>query len=222
MNKVIIIFLVCFSVSINLYAQQVEEDQSLHSSPVPIQVTVGNQSTLYQMIFSKQFGKNNQYTFFNLSEYELSYESETPENYLIQSIFFYNINQNFSLGTGANLKAHGGFKPLIAGAYSFFNRNFDVVIQPSIELEKDGVGEVFVLLEWHPTKNKKVNPFVSIQGLTSYKAENGNHDFSYAYLKIGAQLGSFIVGPAVNFSEAGKGLYSQSNVNVGGFLRILI
>ena len=217
MKKLIVIVLVCITSIL-----QAQEYQTSHSTPIPVEVTVGNKSSLYQMIVVRQFGKKKQFGFFNLLNYEIDYKQETPDSYIVQSIFSYNFNRHFSLGAGANLKAFGGFKPLLAGAYTFFNRNFGVVIQPSVELDKDGVSEIFALFEWHPKKFKKINPYFSLQGITSYKTKDSKHDFSYVYIKTGIQLGTFRLGPALNLQEIGNGSYSKSIVNMGGFISIIL
>ncbi|WP_196894709.1 hypothetical protein [Aureivirga marina] len=221
-TRFLIVLSLILSFSTSVFAQGKEEFHGEHKTPIPIEITAGNESSLYQMIVAKQFGKKQQFGFFNLLNYEVDYDSKTPDNYIVQTIFSYNFSRNFSLGAGANLKTFGGFKPLIAGAYTFFNKDFGLVIQPSIELEKDGVGELFTLFEWHPVSSKKIHPFASFQGATSFKSKNGKHDYSYVYLKLGIQTGNFRVGPALNLQEIGNGDFAKSHINFGGFLSLLI
>jgi len=150
-------------------------------------------------------------------EYQVDYQEETPDNYLIQSILSYEFYKGFEIGTGANFKSFGGFKPLISLTYSKFGRNLGFVIQSSYELSKDGIGEIFGLFQWNPQNEKLIQPYLSIQALTAFK---DRHVYSYQYLWLGAQIKSFQFGPALNIEQVGSDYETQ--MNIGIFLNINI
>ncbi|MCG8574251.1 MAG: hypothetical protein MI810_05145 [Flavobacteriales bacterium] len=208
------------ALSMATYAQH-ESDTIPHheEAPIPVEAMVGNKWAMFQTIITKDFA-NRKVNFFNLINYEVDYDPNVPQSYIIQSVFSYNINRFFSVGTGANLKAFGGFKPLIAGRFSMFNRNVGLVIQPSIELHKNGVSEVFALFEWNPFNAGLVSPFFGIQGATNITTRNGEHDFSYINARLGVQVAQFRLGPALNSRFVGP--TGNIEMNYGGFISISI
>lgn len=204
------------------YAQY-ESDTTSHyegGAPIPVEVMVGNKWAMFQSIVTRDFAKNDRVNFFNLINYEVDYDPNVPQTYIVQSIFSYNFNRFFGLGAGANLKAFGGFKPIVAGRFNLFNRTVGVVVQPSVELHKDGVSEVFALFEWNPLNDRVVSPFFGVQGVVNVTTRTGKHDFSYVNARIGVQIGQFRIGPALNSRFIGPD--GKAEMNVGGFVSISI
>lgn len=220
MRHIIIVILIVFSQFCTAQETQIQASKHHHSIPIPIEVMTGNNWTMYQSILVKDFGKNKKFNFFNLVNYEVAHDKQKPDSYIIQSLFSYKINNFIAVGAGANFKAFGGFKPLLASQITHFNRNIGLVIQPSIELDKEGVSELFALFEWHPSSTKKWTPYASIQGAINLTTKNGVHDFSYANLRLGVQHGIFKFGPALNSRFVGNNFHSEWNV--GGFVSISI
>ena len=216
MKKVLILSVLVFIGSC-VIAQEKKENYVPHQPPIPVEVFAGQNSSMYQMIVSKQITPTSNFGFFNIINYEVDYSEFTPNSYVIQSVFDYQIIKGLKIGVGANLKAFGGFKPLIAVNYSVFSKDIGFLIQPSFELHKDGNAEVFSMFEWHPINQKKVQPYFRFQGLVSF---NDKHSFSYHYWRAGLQYKMFRVGPALNVQYTGP--KATSNANFGGFLTILI
>lgn len=217
MKKLGIILVLSF-ISFQLKAQDNQPPQ--YSNPIPVEVMVGSKSSLYQSITTKTFGKSKKLSFFNLVNYEVDYKSETPNDYIIQTLWSYSLDKDFKVGLGANLKAYGGFNPLFAITYTKFTKNIGVVIQPNIELEKEGLAELFAMFEWHATKFKTLNPYFRLQGITSYSNTNRKHDYSYLYLRLGVQYKHIKFGPALNIQHFGNGNLKRTTTNFGGFVGI--
>lgn len=209
-------------ISLFSYSQEGRGDEHSFESdaPVPVEVMAGNEWAMFQTIVTKDFTKNNRVNFFNLINYEVDYDPNVPQSYIIQSIFSYNLNRFFALGAGANLKAFGGFKPLLAGRFSLFNRNIGLVVQPSIELHGEGVSEMFALFEWNPFNEGLVSPFLGLQGAAAFDTQGGEHDFSYFNARLGVQIAQFRFGPALNSRFIGADFHSEWNF--GGFVSISI
>lgn len=186
-------------------------------APIPIEAFVGLNSSMFQMTVSKQVTPGSKFGFFNLLTYEVDYVNSSTNAYLIQSVFTYNITNRFNVGTGANLKAFGGFKPIVWASYSIFNKDIGFVVQPSYELHKEGVAELFSMLEWHPANQKKIQPYFRVQGLLGFNTE---HIFSYHYWRAGVQYKMFRFGPALNVQYVGKN--AERITNFGGFINVLI
>lgn len=203
--------------ALNAGAQEPVGAYTPKQPPIPVEVFGGQNSSMYQMIVSKQITSGNKFGFFNLINYEVAYDDFVPDSYIIQSLFSYEIVKGLNIGAGANFKTFGGFKPLVSASYSYHNRDFSFLVQPSYEVHEDGTLETFGLFEWHPVNQKKIQPYFRLQGLVSM---NNVHTFSYHYWRAGVQYKMFRVGPAFNVQYAGPDAITSTNF--GGFLTILI
>lgn len=216
MNKIVMCGLL-FTTTTMGNAQEEDLEYKPMQAPIPVEVFGGNNSTMFQMTVSKQITTGSKFGFFNLVNYEIDYDKFTPNSYIIQSLFTYNFSKHFNAGLGASLKVLGGFKPMVSASYSLFNRNIGLLIQPSYELHKDGLVEIFSMFEWHPHNEKKIQPYFRVQALASFKNE---HVFSYHNWRAGIQYKMLRVGPGLNVQHAGPSV--TTSVNFGGFINILI
>lgn len=191
-----------------------------HKAPIPVEIMAGNNWLMFQNIIARDFGAKERFNYFNLINYEVEYVSEAPASYIVQSLFSYKLSQNFALGAGANLKAFGGFKPLVGGQFTYFDRKFGVVLQPSVELGHGGVAELFGLFEWNSTFEKQWQLYFSIQGASSFATSEAVHDFSYLNTRLGIQAGQYKIGPALNTRFIGSDVHAE--YNFGGFISISI
>lgn len=220
-NIVITVLLLCSTMVV--YGQGKPSQQPTpESAPVPVVMMAGNKSGMYQMTLAKKFGSRKQFGFFNLVNYEVDYEPETPDNYIIMSVFSYNLNKHLSVGAGADLKAFGGFKPLVAATYTLFTKDIGLVVQPSVEVHQEGVGELFALFEWYPKFGNVINPYIGVQSITTFNTKDSQHSFSYAYFRAGIQINKVRFGPALNLQHSGSGSSQHTNTNFGGFITLLI
>lgn len=213
-------YLILFSfllMSIFLKAQENQIPFKAPQPPIPVEIMVGGNSSMYQMIVNKRFAQDRKFKFFNLVNYEVDYDDLTPDKYIVQTIASYEFIKGFDFGAGANLKAFGGFKPVVSASYSNFSRTFGILINPVYEIHKDGEFSMLALFEWHPVNDKKIQPYFSVQALTSWKDA---HSFSYHNWRVGVQYKIFSFGPAVNFEYSGEN--AESTVNWGGFVNVLI
>jgi hypothetical protein len=75
---------------------------------------------MYQMIVNKRFASNGRHKFFNLINYAVDYNDLNPDNYIIQTIRYSEFAKGFDARAGFNLKAFGGFKPVMSVKYTHF------------------------------------------------------------------------------------------------------
>lgn len=185
--------------------------------PIPVETMVGNNSTNFQMIVSRNLGEHKRFNFFNLTTFDENYSSYAPDFYLIKSIASYNITPSLGVGLGANFSSDNGLRPLIAASYVKANRNYTLLFQPSYELHKDGLVELFAMYEWCPVNERKLQPYFRAQIMSSF---NDAHVYSYHNWRVGVQYKSFRIGPAVNFQIIGSENMRQNNF--GGFINIIL
>ncbi len=184
-------------------------------APIPLEVMTGNHGSLYQLILNRPIVAGSGFKFFNLVSYEIDDNEFTPDDYIIQAIAYYGFIKGFDVGLGANMKAYGGFKPVASVEYTRFSPGMGIVVQPVLELEKEGEYSTLAIFEWHPLNGKKLQPYFRIQGLTAWASE---HAFSYHRWRVGVQYKHFRIGPAVNVQYAGPEKYRT--VNWGGFVNV--
>ena len=199
-------------------AQETDIQPQIISSSVPVEAMVGNEYSTYQVVVNKQIGSAySKFSFYSMINYDMYYEDEIPDNYFIQSIFFYSITDRIGVGLGANSKPFEGTIPLISLAYSIYTESIGLYIQPSYELGKDGLFELYNLFSWTPYNDKLIQPYFKVELYTSWGNE---HSYSYSNLRLGIQYKIVRIGPAFNVGYFGKDFDSMTNW--GGFINIKI
>ncbi|WP_163711375.1 hypothetical protein [Mangrovibacterium lignilyticum] len=206
------ILIVFLTISLGAFAQTERPP-----SPIPVEVMAGNHSNVYQLIVNKRFGPESPFKFFNLISYEIDDNDYTPDDYIIQTIGYYEFYNGFDAGVGTNFKAYGGFKPVVSVEYTRFSPTWGIVVQPVYEVDKDGEFSTLAIVEWHPMNGKKIKPYFRFQGLTAWASE---HAFSYHRWRVGAQYHHFRFGPALNVQYAGPD--KLTSWNWGAFLNVEI
>lgn len=215
MKLLIIIPALLFSFMLN--AQETNPQFQIPQAPIPVEVMVGAKSTMYQMTVDKRFTPGSRFKFFNLINYEVDDNEFTPDSYIIQTLGYYEFAKGFDAGVGGNLKAFGGFKPIVSVQYTNFSREMGIVIQPVYEVHKDGEFSTLAMVEWHPAGEKNIQPYFKVQALTAWASK---HSFSYHNWRLGAQHKIFRFGPALNVEYIGPG--ANSVVNWGCFAGVVI
>lgn len=175
---------------------------------------------MLQTIILKKFTLESKFSFFNLTNYEKTYKKKEDANYIIQSLAYYQPLKNINIGVGANLKAFGGFKLLVALAHIYNSRNITFIAQPSLEINKNVVVELFGLFEYKGSKGRKTEPFFSAQGAMSYFSKEWGYDYTYINTRAGIEMKNFRFGPAVNFRMFGPS--PKPEANIGAFVGVVI
>ncbi len=185
---------------------------------VPVEVMIGSDYSTYQVVINKQIGSAiSKFSFYSMINYDMYYDNDIPDNYFIQSIFFYSLSKRFGVGLGANSKPYEGTKPLIAISYSIYTPSIGLYIQPSYETYKDGLFEIYSLFSWAPVNQNIFQPYFKFEGYTSW---GGGHSYSYQNWRLGLQYKILRFGPAMNVAYFGENF--ESATNFGGFVNIII
>ena len=216
-NLSTLLILILFSFA-NIKAQNDSTQTQCPQSSVPVEVMVGNEFSSYQVVVNKQIGgADSKFSFYSMVNYDMMYDTNTPNNYYIQSIFFYSLSKRFGAGLGANSKPYYVTMPLIALSYSIYTESIGLYIQPSYEIHKDGLFELYTLFNWTNNNDKKLQPYLKIEAYTSFSSE---HSYTYLNCRLGLQYKIFRFGPALNVGYYGTDF--ESMTNWGGFINISI
>jgi hypothetical protein len=216
MKQFYLVFLFLIASIVN--AQETNTQPQITPSSIPVEAMIGNEYSSYQVVINKQIGSPySKFSFYSMVNYDMYYDDEIPDNYFIQTIFFYGITERIGVGIGANSKPYEGTKPLISLSYSIYTETIGLYIQPSYELDKDGLFELYNLFSWTPFNEKLIQPYVKIELYTSWGSE---HSYSYSNLRLGIQYKIVRIGPALNISYFGGTFDNMTNW--GGFINIKI
>lgn len=210
------LYFVLFFLLIAVFFVAQEESKPVFQPPIPVELTIGNEYTLFKMIVTKQL-KGNRLKFFNLLSHEVEYTDYSSVNFLNQTILFYDFNAQLSAGLGLNYKSFAGAKPVVSVLYSKFGKSGGYLIQPTVELHKEGAKELFALFEYVHQNERKIQPYFRLDAFTAFLA---THDYSYFNWRLGINRKGLRVGPALNMQYFGN--KGASRYNFGGFIQVLI
>lgn len=199
-----------------LFSYSQEEEKSIFQPPIPTELMVGNEYSLFKMIVTKQI-KGNQLKFYNLLSYEVDYADLEATNFFNQTVVFYDINTKLRAGLGLNYKSFGGAKPIFSILFSKFGKTGGYVIQPTLELHGEGAKELFALFEYIHQNNKNFQPYFRLDAFTAFLKK---HDYSYFNWRVGVNRKSLRFGPALNVQYFGT--QGANRLNWGGFVQVLI
>lgn len=209
------IIILLFSIIVTTTFSQ-DDKKSVFQPPIPTELMVGNEYSLFKMIVTKQI-KGNKLKFYNLLSYEVEHQDLSAVNFFNQSVLFYDFTANISAGLGLNYKTFGGAKPVVSVLCSKFGKRGGYVIQPTIELHKEGAKELFVLFEYIHQNEKKIQPYFRLDAFTAFLKQ---HDYSFLNWRIGANRKGLRFGPALNIQYFGT--QGANRFNFGGFVQVLI
>lgn len=210
--RYILIVLICIN-GVVLFGQ---DKPAVFQPPIPAELMVGNEYTLYKMIVTKQI-KDNKIKFYNLLSFEVNHNDLESTNFFNQSVLFYDFSSTLSAGIGLNYKSFGGAKPVISVLYSKFSQSKGLLIQPTIELTNNGAKELFVLYERVIQNKKSIQPYFRLDAFTAFIK---NHDYSFLNWRLGVNRKGLRFGPAVNMQLFGN--QGDTKNNFGGFIQVLI
>ena len=204
-----------------IHAQHSQEGAGPASPPIPLEVFAGHEYLNFQMIISKPFAPGSRFSFFNVTSFNGDYENDEGENeYITQGLLNYEVLKGLSVATGATMHYRTGFRPTAGLNYVFGSRKWLFVLLPRFDLSDDYNFETFSLLEFKPPITKDIGLYTRIQGLYNRNTEQGFHDRSYLYFRIGLSYRKYQVGRGANFDRYGP--KEIDTENYGLFIRAQI
>jgi hypothetical protein len=199
--------------------QAQEQGAKPPSPPIPIETFAGNNYLNFQMIVAKPFQEGSRFGFFNVTNFNGSYDNNLQENeFLSQALVNYEIFKGFSLAAGATMNYKTGFRPTAGVQYLFANREWLFVLLPRFDLRDDFNFETFALLEYKPRLTDKLGLYTRVQGLYNHNTEQDFHDRSYLYLRAGLSIKNYQFGLGANFDRYGP--FKVNGENYGLFVRV--
>ena len=207
-----------FLISLNfkILAQDETVSGRLPSTPIPIEVVLGQRSGFYQHIISKNILAD-KYNFFNVSSFDSKWGENQDTHFIISNFLLRNLGKGFGFGIGAEIQGPGSFLT-IGGQYSYATKKLLIVFFPSININGPTEYSQFSLIEYKPEINPGLKAYLRGQFLLT---TNFNKLFrSYQQFRIGLQQENILYGFAVNLDQFHvPGIEKE---NYGVFIRMLL
>lgn len=218
MNKVRTIIITCILFPLGSIAQDLtsETTKTAQQSPIPVEVFIGHRALSYQHVLSKNVFEE-KFNFFNVSAFDAEYGENPKNEFIISSLFSYNIGKGFSVGVGGEIQPPGA--SVIAGIqYAFASKEFLLVVFPSVNLNGAMKYSQFTLLEYRPKINENLHGYFRTQLVVS--TDFAAYDRGYQQFRMGLQIQNIQFGLAANFDQFNSN--ERMTTNYGVFTRLLI
>lgn len=182
--------------------------------PTPVEFIFGHKRIQGQTIIIKNFSKS-KFGIFSLTTLAGDYKNvDKTNNELFSNIQLnYDVYKGLKVTSGATFSSAKGFAPIAGLEYVFVNKNFTVVINPTINLTKESSLANFAQVEFAP-KTTKLSPYVRLQGLYVQSFEENKHERSSVVLRLGISKKAFSTGLGLNQDFYGPTKISKSNFGV--------
>jgi hypothetical protein len=179
--------------------------------PTPVEFLFGHKRIQGQTIIIKNFSKS-KFGIFSLSTLAGDYRNlDKSNNELFSNVQLnYDIYKGLKITSGATFSSAKGFAPIAGLEYVFVNKNFTVVINPTINLTKESSLANFAQFEFAP-KTTKLSPYARFQGLYVQGFEGNKHERSSVILRLGITKRGFATGLGFNQDYYGPTKISKSN-----------
>jgi hypothetical protein len=186
--------------------------------PVSVETFVGDRYLNFQLIVAKPFEPGSRVSFFNVTNFNGSYQNEPRKNeFLTQALLNYRLVGGLSVAGGATLNYVTGFRPTAGLQYTLANRQWLLVLLPRMDLRDDNNLEGFALLEYKPRLTKTLGLYSRLQGLYNYNTRQEYHDRSYLYARLGLTYQHYAFGFGANFDQYGP--FRAAASTYGAFIR---
>ncbi len=186
--------------------------------PVSVETFAGNRYLNFQMIVAKPFAPGSRFSFFNVTNFNGSYQNELRKNeFLTQALINYRVVGGLSLAGGATLNYMTGFRPTAGLQYTAANREWLLVLLPRVDLRDDNNLEGFALLEYKPRLSETLGLYSRVQGLYNHNTRQEFHDRSYLYARVGLTYRQYAFGVGANVDQYGP--FRVATSSYGAFIR---
>ncbi len=202
MKNITGLFLLC---SYQLFAQ---------TKPTPIEILLGNNRIQAQTIISKNF-TNPKWGVFSLTTLAGDYSNQDKtNNEVVSNIQLnYEIYKGIRLASGASFNSAKGFSPLVGLQY-VYNKKLMLVLNPTIELNKEVSLKSFALLEFIQKKTEKPGFYARIQSLYVQNISVDLHERSFILGRIGIFYKGFATGIGINHDLYGASKKVKNNLGL--------
>jgi hypothetical protein len=186
--------------------------------PIPVELVIGHNRFGLQFVMNKKFSPSSRFSFLNANIFTSDYNNSRDNLDLVAvAQVGYDFYKGFGPTVGLSVNSVAGLSPTAGVQYVFVNREILLVFSPTIEISETNNIQGLIIGEYRPALSSKVDLFSRIQALYNYDTNNKFHQRSYIQLRLGAGIGKYQFGPALNLDYYGPEKVFKGNY--GAFVR---
>jgi hypothetical protein len=186
--------------------------------PIPVELVIGHNRFGFQFVMNKKFSPSSRFSFLNANIFASDYNNSRDNLDLVAvAQIGYDLYKGFGPTVGLSVNSVAGLSPTAGVQYVFVNKEILLVLTPTIEVSQPNNIQGLIIGEYRPTLSCKVDLFSRIQALYNYDTNNEFHQRSYIQLRLGAGIGKYQFGPAMNLDYYGPEKVFKGNY--GAFVR---
>lgn len=208
-HSLIILFL--FAISQILNAQKPEP-------PLPVEFMTGSEGVYFQSVIKKSFKPESKFAFFSIATFMSGYENE-PESIsiAIPVQIQYELGSGFSAFSGGRINNVVGFSPLVGLQHNIASRELLMISSVNYFVNEDHDLQLFGLYEYKPALANSSQFYTRMQFLYNHNPNEGQHNRSYLYFRLGIKNGKLAYGIGANLDRFGP--FKDFIENYGLFMR---
>ncbi len=169
------------------------------TKPTPIEVLLGNNRIQAQTIISKSFANSKKWGVFSLTTLAGDYSNkDKSNNEVVSNIQLnYELYKGIKLATGASFNSTKGFSPILGLQY-IYSKEVMIVLNPTIEMNKEISLKNFALVEFAQKRQNKPGIYARVQSLYVQNIATDLHERSFVLGRVGVFYKGFAAGLGVN------------------------
>lgn len=215
----LLVFLLCSFIG---YSQK-STDNKVFSPPISAEFLLGNDHFFFQSLVSKPISDDGKfgYTFVAAinTEYKVGEESKNVD-IMIPVAANYKFYKDLAANAGVAFNPAFGNRPFLGLRYVKVNDTWTVVVVPSFYFSKSQYYETLASVEFQPKINASLKLYTRLQALYSFDVNDGSHDRSYFFARIGVNYKKTAFGLGYNWDSYGP--YKVNYNNFGVFVKSII
>ncbi|MDL5511115.1 hypothetical protein QSE00_04770 [Arenibacter sp. M-2] len=217
MEMLFIKWSLCFALLLPpiVLSAQTDNDEQKQSSPVIMEILVGNDGYASQMIINKGFSAIPRLGFFSVTNISSSWGEKLSQDAMNQINLKYDFFKGMGVFGGVHYTPVTGLRPTTALMYTKGSGTFVFMVSPRlIGFNEGGIIEGFAMVEYKPTINENWSIYSRLQGLYNQTISDGNHARSYLMLRTGVSYKDFSFGLGANWDAFGAEKITKENYGV--------
>ena len=201
--------LVLSSPIINVNGQEIP---LANKSPIPVEIMFGNEEIYYLTILNLPFEKNSRFGYFGVGSALVPYENGRGNNEIvISNALTYRFVPKMYATTGLQIHYAKGAVPFAGLQFFSANPTWLVLFNPVFQIAPTINFETVGVIEYKPMLLKSLRLYTRLQGIYNQNLDDGIHERSLLYLRIGVSVGKTSFGIGLNNDFYGANKRSEHN-----------
>ena len=172
-----------------------------------------NNGIVMQMIINKKLRDLPRLGFFSVTSIITDWGERQLTDFMNQSLITYRLYRGLNVVGGyhytTEIRATAGLQYILA------EKDWLVILYPRVDLSTDSNFETFISAEYTPKINNTFSLYTRLQGLYTLRMNNGDHQRSYIWARVGLGYSDYTFGIGGNIDYFGPD--KKRVINIGFF-----